>query len=73
MYFNPLNKPLVKKDSQNNPPPWNGLNKAIQQHNLSEDLSVVKKLTFNNLEALSLLNLWTKKDDVSFFSEEGIS
>ena len=73
MYSNLLNKLLVKKDPQNNPPPWNGLNKAIQQHSLCEDLSVFKRLSFNDLEALSLLNLWTKKDDVSFLSEEGIS
>ena len=73
MYFNLLNKPLAKKDLHNNPPPWHGLNKAIQQPNLSEDLSVVKKLSFNDLEALSLLNLWTNKDDIPFFSGEGIS
>ena len=73
MYFNPLNKLLVKKDSQNNPPPWNGLNKAIQQPNLSEDLDVVKRLSFNDCEAFSLLNTWTSKDDVPFFSGEGVS
>ena len=73
MYFNLLNKLLVKKDPQNNPPPWHGLNKAIRQANLRKDLDIVKRLSFNDLEALSLLNLWTKKDDVSFLSEEGIS
>ena len=73
MYFNPLNKPLVKKDPQNNPPPWNGLNKAIQQPNLSKDLIVVQKLSFNDLEEISLLNTWTSKDDVPFFSGESIS
>jgi hypothetical protein len=52
---------------------FNLLNKAIQQPNLSEDLSVVEKLSFNDCEALSLLNAWTSKDDVPFFSGEGIS
>ena len=73
MYLNFLNKPLAKKDSQNNPPPWHGLNKAIQQPNLSDDLDVVKRLSFNNFEAFSLLNTWTSKDDVPFFSGEDIS
>jgi len=73
MYFNLLNKPLATKDLQNNPPPWNRLNKAIQQANLIDDLDVVRKLSFNDLKAFSLLNAWTNEDDVPFFSEEGIS
>jgi hypothetical protein len=70
MYFNPLNKPLVKKDSQNNPPPWHGLNKAIQQPSLTDSLDI---LSFSDLITLSLLNTWTNKDDVPFFSGEDIS
>jgi len=70
MYFNPLNKPLTKKDPQNNPPPWNGLNKAIKRHNLTDSLDI---LVFNDFEALSVLNLWTNKRDVPFFSGEGLS
>ena len=70
MYFNPLNKPLVKKDPQNNPPPWHGLNKAIQQPNIIDSLDI---LLFNDLEEISLLKTWTSKDDVPFFSGESIS
>lgn len=73
MYFNLLNKPLAQKDPQNNPSLWHGLNKAIQQLNLSDDLDVVKRLSFNDCEAFSLLNTWTSKDDVPFFSGEDIS
>lgn len=73
MYFNLLNKPLAQKDLQNNPPPWNRLNKAIQQPNLAFDLDFVKRLSFNDLEEISLLNSWTSKDDVPFFSGEDIS
>ena len=73
MYFNLLNKPLAKKDPQNNPPPWHRLNKAIQQPNLAFDLDFVKRLSFNDLKSFYLLNSWTNEDDVPFFSEEGIS